>query len=129
MSDLPDGTYNFLITALDNQGYGVNVLLSPAVVIDTTGPTLTAGKSVSGTTASRGIVFSGTVSDSAGVDAVEIYDTNGSTWTNLGSAAISGTTWQLTNGHLAPGAHNFIAVAIDSLSNVRSAASAGRLAL
>ena len=121
MNNLPDGTYNFLVTALDNQGYGVNADLGPAVVIDTTGPTLTAGESVSGTTPSHGIVFSGTVSDGGGVAAVEIYDTNGSTWTDLGSATINGTTWQLTDGHLASGAHSFVAVAIDSLSNVSSA--------
>ena len=89
------------------------------------GSRLTTGASVTGTTASAGIVISGTARNSgSGVAAVELFDTTGGIWTDLGKATLSSGTWQYTTGHLALGSHAFVAVASDSAGNY-SATSAG----
>ena len=123
-SGLADGTYNFQIFAYASYD-GTQADYVNSITVDTTPPTLTAGESISGTTAATGIVLSGTVSDANGVSAVEIMDTSGATWTDLGPATISGNTWQLTAGHLTPGAHNFVAIATDNAGNYSSASAGG----
>lgn len=123
-SGLADGTHNFSI--YDYESYdGTQGDFASTITVDTTPPTLTAGESITGTTAGTGIVLSGTVSDANGVSAVEIMDTNGATWTDIGPATISGNTWQLTAGHLMPGAHNFVAIASDNAGNYSSASTGG----
>lgn len=118
-----DGVHNFLvIVATDLASHGF--YLAP-ITVDTTSPALTAGASVTGTTAATGIVLSGTATDTlSGVSNVELFDVVSGAWTDLGKATLSGGTWQLTAGHLAVGSHSFVAVAADGAGNY-SAASAG----
>lgn len=127
-SGLVDGSYNFGILAYDSYA-GTQGGDFANIIVDTTAPTLTAGESANGTTAATGIVLSGMVSDANGVGAVEIMDTSGATWTDLGPATITGTTWQLTAANLAPGTHNFIAVATDKAGNYSSASTGGTVAV
>ena len=125
-SGLADGTYNFQM--FDYASYdGTQADYANTIIVDTTPPTLTAGQSNSGITAATGIVLSGTVSDANGVGAVEIMDTSGAAWTDLGQATISGTTWQLTASQLALGTHNFVALATDNAGNSSSASTGGTI--
>ena len=101
-SGLADGTYNFQIFAYASYD-GTQADYVNSITVDTTPPTLTAGESISGTTAATG----------------------GATWTDLGPATISDNTWQLTAGHLKPGAHNFVAIATDNAGNYSSASAGG----
>ena len=119
---LADGSHSFLLQAYDNHGNVTGLYAGPADRVDTVGPTLTAGQSVSGTSSSSGIVLSGTVTDAgSGVASVELYDRSGGATIDLGAATLNGATWQFTDGHVAPGAHNFSAVARDLVGNTSTA--------
>jgi large repetitive protein len=126
---LASGSHSF--TATDTVSGSTSTASSPLnVTIDTTAPAETFASTIGtntgatstiasgGLTKDNTLAFSGTVSDTDGVAAVQIYD--GSTL--LGTAAVSGGTWSYTTAALADGSHSFTAVATDTASNSTTSA-------
>ena len=122
---LADGDHAFSILVNDTIGNIVALKAGPDVVIDTTGPALTAAASNQGApTQATSTILSGTVSDAtrAGVS-VDILDQENGFTTDLGAAAVaSNGTWQFTVDQLSADLNSFTAVATDSLGNSTTSA-------
>ena len=116
---LNDGVHQFSVTATAYGGVHTSEVLGGfTVAVDTTGPTLRGTASMSGTTAATGIFLSGTITDAvSGAGGVELFDTAGGRWTDLGAATLDGGTWHMTADHLSAGSHNFVAVGTDIAGN------------
>lgn len=117
---LADGDHALSIELTDTIGNTVGINAGPDVIVDATGPALTAAASNQGAqTQATSTVLSGTVSDAAGTGVtVDIFDQANGITTDLGLATIaSNGTWQFTVDQLSADLHTFTAVATDSLGN------------